>query len=149
MTIRTNHLRLVVETCARLHPYSSSSLPLQSRFPRLRHFPSLRTLTTQSPRTLRRHEAETYTTTLNRSRRKFTTSTVLNHGHLDAPKPGEEVHVTFITKEGEEHTYNVCEGDNLLDIAQANDLEMEGMAHIIRGMRNGGLTSGIRSCWEI
>ena len=34
--------------------------------------------------------------------------------------------VTFIDKEGDEHTFEVCKGDNLLDIAQENDLEMEG-----------------------
>lgn len=34
--------------------------------------------------------------------------------------------VTFIDKEGEEHVFAVSAGDNLLDIAQANDLEMEG-----------------------
>lgn len=38
------------------------------------------------------------------------------------------LHVTFIDKEGEEHTFEVAKGDNLLDIAQANDLEMEGIA---------------------
>ncbi|KAL9063189.1 MAG: hypothetical protein Q9157_008359 [Trypethelium eluteriae] len=35
-------------------------------------------------------------------------------------------HVTFIDKEGEEHNFEVSDGSNLLDIAQANDLEMEG-----------------------
>jgi ferredoxin len=35
--------------------------------------------------------------------------------------------VTFIDKEGESHKIAVSEGDNLLDIAQDNDLEMEGM----------------------
>jgi len=34
--------------------------------------------------------------------------------------------VTFVTKEGDSHTFEVSDGDNLLDIAQANDLEMEG-----------------------
>jgi ferredoxin len=34
--------------------------------------------------------------------------------------------VTFIDKEGQSHTFDVADGDNLLDIAQANDLEMEG-----------------------
>lgn len=34
--------------------------------------------------------------------------------------------VTFIDKEGERHKFAVREGDNLLDIAQANELEMEG-----------------------
>ncbi|KAK3171497.1 mitochondrial matrix iron-sulfur protein [Lepraria neglecta] len=48
------------------------------------------------------------------------------HGHLDPPKPGEELRVTFIDKEGEEHKFEVATGDNLLDIAQSEELEMEG-----------------------
>jgi len=35
-------------------------------------------------------------------------------------------HVTIVDKEGTEHEFEVADGDNLLDIAQANDLEMEG-----------------------
>ncbi|KAL8830965.1 MAG: hypothetical protein Q9191_001145 [Dirinaria sp. TL-2023a] len=34
--------------------------------------------------------------------------------------------VSFIDKEGHEHTFEVADGDNLLDIAQSEDLEMEG-----------------------
>ncbi|KAK7713968.1 mitochondrial matrix iron-sulfur protein [Botryosphaeria dothidea] len=34
--------------------------------------------------------------------------------------------VTFVDKDGDEHTFEVADGDNLLDIAQANDIEMEG-----------------------
>ena len=34
--------------------------------------------------------------------------------------------MTFVTKEGESYTFLVADGDNLLDIAQDNDLEMEG-----------------------
>ena len=34
--------------------------------------------------------------------------------------------VTFIDKDGQESTFEVAEGDNLLDIAQSEDLEMEG-----------------------
>jgi hypothetical protein len=34
--------------------------------------------------------------------------------------------VAFIDKEGKRYDFQVSEGDNLLDIAQANDLEMEG-----------------------
>lgn len=34
--------------------------------------------------------------------------------------------MAFIDKEGERYDFQVSEGDNLLDIAQANDLEMEG-----------------------
>jgi len=36
------------------------------------------------------------------------------------------LYVTFIEKDGTENKFAVSEGDNLLDIAQANDLEMEG-----------------------
>ncbi|KAF2232405.1 ferredoxin [Viridothelium virens] len=61
-----------------------------------------------------------------RIRRSFGTTPVVSHGHIDPPKPGEERHVTFIDKEGEEHNFEVSDGSNLLDIAQANDLEMEG-----------------------
>jgi ferredoxin len=35
-------------------------------------------------------------------------------------------HITFIDKDNESHTFTVADGANLLDIAQANDLEMEG-----------------------
>ncbi|OAA40032.1 2Fe-2S iron-sulfur cluster binding domain protein [Metarhizium rileyi] len=58
--------------------------------------------------------------------RSFSTTTPAHHGHIDPPKPGEELYVTFVEKDGEEHKFAVSEGDNLLDIAQANDLEMEG-----------------------
>jgi len=34
--------------------------------------------------------------------------------------------ITFIDKDSQTHTFTVADGDNLLDIAQANDLEMEG-----------------------
>lgn len=52
-------------------------------------------------------------------------------GHLfpwpsHPPRPGEERHITIIDKEGVEHSFTVADGDNILDIAQANDLEMEG-----------------------
>lgn len=36
------------------------------------------------------------------------------------------IHITIIDKEGDEHTYEVAKSDNILDIAQENDLEMEG-----------------------
>lgn len=61
-----------------------------------------------------------------RSRRRFSSTPISRHGHLTPPKPGEERNVTFIDKEGQSHTFQVSDGDNLLDIAQANDLEMEG-----------------------
>ncbi|PFH55767.1 hypothetical protein XA68_17651 [Ophiocordyceps unilateralis] len=54
------------------------------------------------------------------------TSAPRHHGHVQPPKPGQELYVTFIDKESVAHKFAVSEGDNLLDIAQANDLEMEG-----------------------
>lgn len=53
-------------------------------------------------------------------------SCAVSHGHIEPPKPGEELHVTFIDKDGDKHAFEVAKGDNLLDIAQAHDIEMEG-----------------------
>lgn len=58
--------------------------------------------------------------------RNFNTSKVQYHGHIHKPNPGEELHITFITKEGEQLEYEVAEGDTILDIAQAHNLDMEG-----------------------
>ncbi|CEJ60344.1 Putative 2Fe-2S iron-sulfur cluster binding domain protein [Penicillium brasilianum] len=60
------------------------------------------------------------------TRRCFSVTAQAAHGHITPPKPGEEINVTFIDKDGTEVKLQVAEGDNLLDIAQANDLEMEG-----------------------
>lgn len=59
--------------------------------------------------------------------RSFSSTPSTRHGHVEPPKPGEELWVTFIDKDGQEHKLAVSKGDNLLDIAQAHDLEMEGM----------------------
>ncbi|KAG7741184.1 hypothetical protein KL923_001825 [Ogataea haglerorum] len=48
------------------------------------------------------------------------------HGHIKKPNPGEELHITFITKDGSQKTFEVAEGDSILDIAQANHIDMEG-----------------------
>ncbi|RDW93161.1 ferredoxin family 2Fe-2S iron-sulfur cluster binding protein [Aspergillus mulundensis] len=58
--------------------------------------------------------------------RSLSATTGMQHGHITPPKPGEEINVSFIDKDGEKWDFQVSEGDNLLDIAQANDLEMEG-----------------------
>lgn len=58
--------------------------------------------------------------------RNFHYTPINQHGHIHKPKPGEELHVTFITKEGEQLTYEVAEGDSILDIAQHYNLDMEG-----------------------
>ena len=100
----------------------------------------LRSLCSQSVRSrtftiCRKHEAEirarkstirSHIQALEQARRRFSTSPRSSHGHIDPPKPGEERHVTFIDKDGDKSTFQVADGDNLLDIAQANDLEMEG-----------------------
>ncbi|AMD21434.1 HER155Wp [Eremothecium sinecaudum] len=48
------------------------------------------------------------------------------HYVLQKPKKGEELNVTFILKDGSQKTFQVCEGDSVLDIAQSNNLDMEG-----------------------
>ncbi|KAL5408142.1 hypothetical protein PMIN06_001871 [Paraphaeosphaeria minitans] len=83
----------------------------------------------QTPWTSQHPQCQTPAFTLGpftRNRRKFSSTPIPRHNHLDPPAPGEERHVTFITKEGNSHTFAVADGDNLLDIAQDNDLEMEG-----------------------
>ncbi|KAF3771144.1 electron transfer protein [Cryphonectria parasitica EP155] len=63
---------------------------------------------------------------LGQNLRPFSSSAIRRHGHIDPPKPGEEIYVTFIDKDGLETKIAASKGDNLLDIAQAHDLEMEG-----------------------
>ncbi|CRG87310.1 Adrenodoxin homolog, mitochondrial [Talaromyces islandicus] len=77
---------------------------------------------------LRRQQlsANTHLQSFGRTRRRFSATPGAAHGHITPPKPGEEINVTFIDKDGEKYDFQVSEGDNLLDIAQANDLEMEG-----------------------
>lgn len=47
---------------------------------------------------------------------------------LNADKSTNRIHVTFVDKQGDEHKFEVSQGDNLLDIAQSEELEMEGIA---------------------
>ncbi|KXL47924.1 hypothetical protein M433DRAFT_142184 [Acidomyces richmondensis BFW] len=58
--------------------------------------------------------------------RFFTTTISCSHNQLTPPLPGQERHITFLDKNSTPHTFVVSDGDNLLDIAQAHDLEMEG-----------------------
>ncbi|SCU83138.1 LAMI_0C02146g1_1 [Lachancea mirantina] len=60
------------------------------------------------------------------SQRFLSAGAIRFHGHLTKPKKGEELHVTFILKDGTQKTYEVAAGDSLLDIAQAHNLDMEG-----------------------
>lgn len=65
------------------------------------------------------------TWSISRPRHFHGTSSAL-HGHIHKPKPGEELKITFITKDGLQQTFEVAEGDNILDIAQEYNLDMEG-----------------------
>ncbi|QLL31042.1 hypothetical protein HG536_0A08590 [Torulaspora globosa] len=58
--------------------------------------------------------------------RPFSSSLARWHGHIRKPNPGEELHATFILKDGTQKTFDVCDGDTLLDVAQAHNLDMEG-----------------------
>ncbi|RKF62021.1 Adrenodoxin-like protein, mitochondrial [Erysiphe neolycopersici] len=65
-------------------------------------------------------------TKLPENRRTFVKSPSNNHGHWTPPKTGEEIFVTFIDKDEVEQRIAANKGDNLLTIAQGNDIEMEG-----------------------
>ncbi|EDO19496.1 hypothetical protein Kpol_1018p24 [Vanderwaltozyma polyspora DSM 70294] len=66
--------------------------------------------------------------TLNRfpTNATFSTTRLLQHGHLKKPNPGEELKITFILKDGAQKTFEVAEGETMLDIAQGHNLDMEG-----------------------
>lgn len=50
------------------------------------------------------------------------------------------LYVTFVDKDGEEFKIAVNKGDNLLTVAQANDIEMEGKA-ILPGLQRSSTNS--------
>ena len=56
----------------------------------------------------------------------FHSYSMLQHGHVHKPKPGEELTVTYISPDGSQQKVEAAAGDNLMDIAQANGVEMEG-----------------------
>ena len=51
---------------------------------------------------------------------------MLKHGALPRPAPGTGCKVNFITREGETVTVEANVGESLLDVARANDLDVEG-----------------------
>ncbi|KAG0031729.1 hypothetical protein BGZ82_006845 [Podila clonocystis] len=51
---------------------------------------------------------------------------VWQHGAMARPAPGQGIKVNFITREGETVTVEANEGESLLDVARANDLDVEG-----------------------
>ncbi|KAF9368897.1 hypothetical protein CPC16_004944 [Podila verticillata] len=56
----------------------------------------------------------------------FSTGSVWQHGALPRPAPGQGIKVNFVTREGETVTVEANEGESLLDLARANDLDVEG-----------------------
>ncbi|KAJ3172265.1 hypothetical protein HDU87_008125 [Geranomyces variabilis] len=57
---------------------------------------------------------------------QFRTAAVLQHNVITKPKPGEGLKVTYVTPEGERITVLANDGDNLLDLAHAYDIDLEG-----------------------
>jgi len=112
---------------------SPSSYLIKSSFPRIlhprwRHFLAAppferRNLATASFRNALRQPKTVLTPPRLRS---FTTTPPRSHNPLTPPAPGQERHITFLDKTSTPHTFVVSDGENLLDIAQAHDLEMEG-----------------------
>jgi hypothetical protein len=48
------------------------------------------------------------------------------HGALPRPAPGTGFKVHFIKQDGEKVTVEANDGESLLDVARANDLDVEG-----------------------
>jgi len=100
-----------LSTCSRTLRPSLSTRPAQ---------------TLQSAVRSQQHTRQNIFSNIRTSSRAFSTTPTNRHAHLTPPKPGQERKVTFVEKDGSEVTFEVADGDNLLDIAQSNDLEMEG-----------------------
>ncbi|KAF9979338.1 Adrenodoxin-like protein 1, mitochondrial [Actinomortierella ambigua] len=56
----------------------------------------------------------------------FSTTSALLHSKRPRPGPNEGYEVNFITQDGEKVTVRAHEGESLLDVAWANDLDLEG-----------------------
>ncbi|KAF9113730.1 hypothetical protein BGX27_000891 [Mortierella sp. AM989] len=57
---------------------------------------------------------------------KFSTGSVWQHGALPRPAPGTGLKVHFVKPDGEKVTVEANEGESLLDVARAYDLDLEG-----------------------
>ncbi|KAH3905413.1 hypothetical protein HBH56_217360 [Parastagonospora nodorum] len=112
------------EACSSKSTCASSSLRKFSSRANGFAYPSPRA-NAPSPRSLISSKSPKSTLQLLQTR-QFSSTPTPHHGHLDEPKPGEERKITFIDKDSQSHTFTVADGANLLDIAQAHDLEMEG-----------------------
>ncbi|KAH4614376.1 hypothetical protein HBH55_226470 [Parastagonospora nodorum] len=112
------------EACSSKSTCASSSLRKFSSRANGFAYPSPRA-NAPSPRSLISSKSPKSTLQLLQTR-QFSSTPTPPPGPLDEPKPGEERKITFIDKDSQSHTFTVADGANLLDIAQAHDLEMEG-----------------------
>ena len=58
--------------------------------------------------------------------RCFGNSRIIRHGSVEKPIAGQGLKVTFVTPQNESITVEAKEGTNLLDLAHANDIDLEG-----------------------
>ncbi|KAG0280655.1 hypothetical protein BGZ95_009294 [Linnemannia exigua] len=56
----------------------------------------------------------------------FSTGAVLQHGSMPRPAPGTGIKVNFVKPDGETVTVEANEGESLLDLARATDMDVEG-----------------------
>ncbi|KAJ3184078.1 hypothetical protein HDU85_001929 [Gaertneriomyces sp. JEL0708] len=56
----------------------------------------------------------------------FHSGSLLRHKEVQKPKEGAGLQVNYVTPDGDTITVYANEGDNILDIAHANDIELEG-----------------------
>ncbi|KAF9151807.1 hypothetical protein BG015_006189 [Linnemannia schmuckeri] len=56
----------------------------------------------------------------------FSTGAVWQHGSMPRPAPGTGIKVNFVKPNGETVTVEANEGESLLDLARANDMDVEG-----------------------
>ncbi|KAF9141819.1 hypothetical protein BGX30_004069 [Mortierella sp. GBA39] len=56
----------------------------------------------------------------------FSTGAVWQHGSMPRPAPGTGIKVNFVKPDGETVTVEANEGESLLDLARATDMDVEG-----------------------
>ncbi|CAG8439193.1 7428_t:CDS:2 [Ambispora leptoticha] len=61
----------------------------------------------------------------NIQKRFFSCTAVNKHKEIAPPKEGEGVKINIITREGDKHTIQANEGDSIMDITMAHDIDLE------------------------
>ncbi|KAG9320673.1 hypothetical protein KVV02_002430 [Mortierella alpina] len=70
--------------------------------------------------------AKTMATPINRRIAQFSTASGIQYTKKGRPGPGEGFQVNFVMQDGEEISVQAHEGESLLDVAWANDIDIEG-----------------------